>query len=120
LADGKAQVYTAIELPISWIGNTRRRTSFYVVNDNSDEILLGRPFLSYAKIGITPDGYFSTKKPDSVYQFAPSPQKKFQSYRISLEEQRTIYNQIRNKHFSRPEQQFKIHFKRLHQSWIVQ
>lgn len=94
LADGTTRVSSAIELPIKWI-NGILKVTFFVVSDDSNEILLGRPFLKYANIGILPDGYFSTKKPQKIFKFAPSPSAKMKSYRVTLAEKREIYQTIK-------------------------
>jgi hypothetical protein len=95
LADGTTRVSSAIELPIKWI-NGMLKVTFFVVNDDSNEILLGRPFLKYANIGIMPDGYFSTKKPQKIFKFASSPSAKLKSYRVALAEKKEIFKTIKD------------------------
>jgi len=96
LADGTTKVSAAIELNVKWLGG-QVKMAFFVVQDDSSEIILGRPFLRYAKICLMPDGYFKLNKPDTIYKFVPNVVEKVQIFKATIAERRNIYSTLKSK-----------------------
>jgi len=96
LVDGTTRISVAIELVVKWNSGSVK-TAFFVVEDNSKDIILGRPFLNYAKIGILPTGYFHINKPNKIFKFVAGHREKVQSFRASMAQKKEIYKEVKSK-----------------------